>query len=293
MGRKGVVVIGACNDAEQLNPAIRRAGRFDQLVHVSHPDAAALAVILRQHLDDDLPEADLVTLGQMALGSTGADCAAAVRAARAKARRARRPLAERDLRETLAPDHRALPAPMRQRAALHEAGHAVVTAALGLGIVRALRIGPDGGETLSRWHPADLTQAEAHRQCIAHLGGRAAEVLMLGDASGGAGGDLQADLARATQLLLACEVSLGLGDQGHLSIGAPPDPRLILSLPPATRARLQRRLDRAMEDAQEILCRHHQLLEDLARDLELAGFLGEDALAARLAPLANAHASAA
>lgn len=186
-----------------------------------------------------------------------------------------------------------MPPAMRQRAALHEAGHAVVTAALGLGIVRALRIGPDGGETLSRWHQTDLTQAEAHRQCIAHLGGRAAELLMLGDASGGAGGDLQADLARATQLLLACEVSLGLGNQGHLSIGAPPDPRLILSLPPVTRARLQRRLDRAMEDAQEILCRHHQLLENLARDLELAGFIGEEALAARLAPLADAHASAA
>ncbi|MFC0342105.1 hypothetical protein [Paracoccus niistensis] len=115
---------------------------------------------------------------------------------------------------------------------------------------------------------------------------------MLGDASGGAGGHAESDLTRATQLLLACEVSLGLGDQGHLSIGPLPDPRLILSLPPATRARLQRRLDRAMEDAQEILCRHHQLLEDLARDLELAGFLGREALAARLAPLANAHASA-
>ena len=284
-GREGVVVIGACNDAERLDPAIRRAGRFDQLVHIHRPDTPALVTILRQHLGNDLPGADLTTLGQMAVGRSGADCAAAVRAARAKARRARRPLAETDLWAALAPDHLALPLEMRHRAALHEAGHAVVTAALGLGTVQALRIGPDGGETLSRWHPTDLTQAEAYRHCLAHLGGRAAELLMLGDASGGAGGALDTDLARATQLLLTCELSLGLGDHGHLSIGAPPDPRLLLSLPAATRLRLQHRLDRIMEEAQEILCQHRVLLEDLARDLADTGFIGEDKLAQRLAPV--------
>ncbi|MBV0893502.1 ATP-binding protein [Paracoccus sp. Z118] len=101
-GREGVVVIGACNDAAELDPAIRRAGRFDQFVHIRRPDAAALATILRQHLGNDLPDADLSTLGQMAVGRSGADCAAAVRAARATARRAGRPLAEADLRADLA-----------------------------------------------------------------------------------------------------------------------------------------------------------------------------------------------
>nr|WP_242690483.1 hypothetical protein [Paracoccus fontiphilus] len=173
---------------------------------------------------------------------------------------------------------------MRRRAALHEAGHAIIIAVLGLGIVKALRISADGGETITRWHPTEQTAAQAHRQCIAHLGGRAAELLMLGDASAGAGGDPEADLARATRLLLACEFSLGLGDHGHLSIGADPDLRLLLSLPPATRAKLQRRLDRAMEDAQDILCQHHALLEKLARDLETRGFIGEAELAFRLGP---------
>lgn len=281
-GREGVVVVGACNHPERIDPAIRRSGRFDELVHIRHPDAAALAVILRQHLGTDLPGADLATLGSVALGRSGADCAAAVRAARAKARRAKRPLAEADLRAALMPDHLALPPAMRRRAAIHEAGHAIVTVALELGTVQALRIGPEGGETLTHWHPADLTRAEAHRQCIAHLGGRAAELLMLGDASGGAGGDPDSDLARATGLLLACDMSLGLGDHGHLSLGKPPDPRLILSLPAATRARLQRRLDRAMEDAQEILCQQQGLLGELADALEATGFIGEAELSARL-----------
>lgn len=283
-GRQGVVVIGACNHPERIDPAIRRAGRFDDLVHIARPGSAALATILRQQLGNDLAEVDLTHLGQMAVGRSGADCAAAVRTARAKARRARRQLEERDLRDALGPDHQALPLPMRRRAALHEAGHAIIIAVLGLGIVKALRIGAEGGETITRWHPTEQTAAQAHRQCMAHLGGRAAELLMLGDASAGAGGDPEADLARATRLLLACELSLGLGDHGHLSIGADPDLRLLLSLPSATRARLQRRLDRAMEDAQDILCQHHALLEKLAHDLETRGFIGEAELAFRLGP---------
>ncbi|MBV0893503.1 hypothetical protein KTN05_17075 [Paracoccus sp. Z118] len=40
-----------------------------------------------------------------------------------------------------------------------------------------------------------------------------------------------------------------------------------------------------MEDAQEILCQHHALLEDLARSLANTGFMGEEELARRLASL--------
>lgn len=58
----------------------------------------------------------------------------------------------------------------------------------------------------------------------------------LGDASGAP----DIDLAHATRLLLAYEFSLGLGDHGQLSVGGKPDTRLILTLPPDTRARLQR-----------------------------------------------------
>lgn len=292
-GREGVTVIGACNHPGQIDPAIRRAGRFDALVQIGLPDARDLARILRQHLGENLPGADLQALSQLARGRSGADCAAAVRAARAKARRARRPMTHQDLISALSPDHLELPPAMRQRAAIHEAGHAIVTAVLKLGAVKALRLGPAGGETLSEWRPGDLTPAEVHRHCVVYLSGRAAELLMLGDAGGGAGGHPDSDLARASRLLLACELSLGLGEQGHLSIGAMPDLGLIPTLPAATRAGLQRRLDRACHDAQEILCQHHELLEELATDLEARGFIGEDELAGRLALLKPRPAAAA
>ncbi|WP_411840258.1 AAA family ATPase [Paracoccus sp. ME4] len=209
--REGVTIIAACNHPDAIDPAILRAGRFDTRVEIGLPDAAALATILRQHLGGELPGADLSAMSQMAFGLSGADGAAAVRAARGAARRERRPLTVEDLRAALAPDHRALPAEMRRRAAVHEAGHAVVTTALGLGRVRLLRLGPQGGETRLRWFDLDATRDMLQRRCAAELAGRAAEILLIGDAGGGAGGSEDGDLHRATLLMLQRDLCFGLG----------------------------------------------------------------------------------
>ncbi|MEE2860081.1 MAG: AAA family ATPase [Paracoccus sp. (in: a-proteobacteria)] len=284
-GREGVVVLGACNHPDHIDPAILRAGRFDTCVEISRPDAVALAIILRQHLENDLPEADLTALGQMAFGLSGADCAAAVRAARGVARRAGRPLTPDDLRTALVPNHLALPPDMRRRAAVHEAGHAVVMTALGVGEVKVLRLSPDGGETQLRWFNMDVTRNMLQQRCAAHLAGRAAEILLLGEPSGGAGGTDDSDLHAATVLMLQCHLSLGLGDVGHLSLGAPPAATTLLALPGFMRQNMQRDLDRALTLALEVLQRHRPTLESLARDLEIRGFLVEADLTAALAPI--------
>lgn len=288
--RVGVVIVAACNHPGVIDPAVLRAGRFDQRVTLRLPDAEALAIILRQHLGPDLPEADLAILGQMALGLSGADGAAAVRAARAAARRQKRSLTAEDLRAALVPGHLALPADMRRRAAIHEAGHAIVMTALGLGQVKALRLSPGGGETRMRWFDSDSTRDLLQRRCAGHLAGRAAEILLLGTASGGAGGTEDSDLHQATRLVMQCEISLGLGSMGHLSVGAPPPTTTLLSLPPAMRQEMQRDLDKALALALEILRQYRPLLESLARDLEIRGFLLEADLAVALAPVAGTDA---
>lgn len=271
-GREGVTIIAACNHPDAIDPAILRAGRFDTRAEIGLPDAAALATILRQHLGNDLREADLTALGQMALGLSGADCAAAVRAA-------------------LVPDHLALPPNMRRRAAVHEAGHAVVMTALGVGVIKALRLSQNGGETRLRWFDIDATRGMLQQRCAAHLAGRAAEILLLGEASGGAGGTDDSDLHAATMLMLQCHLSLGLGDLGHLSIGAPPPATTLLALPEVQRQNMQRDLDRALTIALEVLQQHRPLLESLARDLETRGFLTEADLALALAPVVRAAES--
>lgn len=284
-GREGVVIVAACNYPDHIDPAILRPGRFDERFELGRPDAEALAIILRQHLGDDLPDAKLAVLGQMALGLSGADCAAAVRAARGVVRHAKRPLTPDDLRTALVPNHLALPPDMRRRAAVHEAGHAVVMTALGVGDVKALRLSPNGGETRLRWFDLDVTRDMLQQRCAAHLAGRAAEILLMGEASGGAGGTDDSDLHQATSLMLQCHLSLGLGDMGHLSLGAPPPATTLLALPGVAQQNMRRDLDQALTLALEVLERHRALLEGLARDLEARGFLVEADLAARMAPL--------
>lgn len=221
----------------------------------------------------------------MAFGLSGADCAAAVRAARGTARRQKRQLTAHNLRASLAPNHLALPASMRRRAAVHKAGHAVVMTALRVGQVKSLRLTPSGGETLLRWFELDLTQEVHQRRCAAHLAGRAAEILVLGEACSGAGGTDDSDLHQATRLMMQCEISYGLGSFGHLSVGATPPTTTLLSLPAAIRQRIQRSLDQALAQALEVLRRQRSLLESLARDLETRGFVVEKDLAVALAPI--------
>ncbi|GIF65046.1 hypothetical protein Ais01nite_30810 [Asanoa ishikariensis] len=80
---RDVVVIGATNRPDLIDPALLRPGRLERLVFVPPPDAAARAEILKAAakgvpLD---PEVDLVTLGRELDGFSAADCAALVREA--------------------------------------------------------------------------------------------------------------------------------------------------------------------------------------------------------------------
>jgi ATP-dependent Zn protease len=51
---EGVILIGATNRPEALDPALRRAGRLERHIAVPKPDTATLAAILAHHLGDDL-----------------------------------------------------------------------------------------------------------------------------------------------------------------------------------------------------------------------------------------------
>ena len=88
--REGVIVIGATNYPDNLDPALKRSGRLDREIEIGLPDANALEQIFKVYLGDALPKVDLVRLAGLALGHTGADVAAWVRRARRTAREMRR-----------------------------------------------------------------------------------------------------------------------------------------------------------------------------------------------------------
>jgi cell division protease FtsH len=99
-----VIVLGATNRPEVLDPALLRPGRFDRRVSVSPPDRAGREAILRVHTRG-VPLAPDVDLGRIAAttpGMVGADLANLVNeAALLAARRAHRAVEENDFTDAL------------------------------------------------------------------------------------------------------------------------------------------------------------------------------------------------
>lgn len=51
---EGVIVVGATNNPDRIDPALRRSGRLERHIVIPQPDSAALIGILAHHLGDDL-----------------------------------------------------------------------------------------------------------------------------------------------------------------------------------------------------------------------------------------------
>src|SRR6202020_268338 len=102
--RTGVIVLGATNRPEVLDPALLRPGRFDRRVSVQPPDRAGREAILAVHTRS-VPLASEVTLGSIASstpGMVGADLANLVNeAALLAARRGHKKVNQEDFTDAL------------------------------------------------------------------------------------------------------------------------------------------------------------------------------------------------
>jgi len=102
-GRGNLIVIGATNRPDALDPALRRPGRFDREIEIGVPDKKGRLEILQIHTRG-MPlakDVDLKRLAEMTHGYTGADLAALCRETAMKA--LRRYLPEIDLEEERIP----------------------------------------------------------------------------------------------------------------------------------------------------------------------------------------------
>jgi cell division protease FtsH len=204
--RTGVIVLGATNRSEILDPALLRPGRFDRRVAVQPPDRVGREAILRVHTRS-VPLAEDVDLGAVASstpGMVGADLANLVNeAALLAARRSHITVSREDLSDAMerivlgAERKVMLTEDDRRRTAYHEAGHALVgMLTAGADPVRKVSIIPRGqalGVTFSAPDADRFNYDERHllAQIKVALGGRTSEELVFGDLTTGAESDIQ------------------------------------------------------------------------------------------------------
>ena len=226
-----VVVMGATNRAEILDTALLRPGRFDRTVEIPLPNQKERMAILAIHSRSKAlgPDVDLGTVSRGTPGFSGADLAnlvneAAINAVRDgrdvlsaadfAAARDRLLIGRRDGSNALLPEE-------KRSVAVHEAGHALVAMlsehadpvakvtilprGAALGVTEQL---PEAERHLYR--QSYLTDALAVR-----LGGRAAEIVVLGEPSTGASDDLAGATDLATRMVREWGFSTEVGPIGY------------------------------------------------------------------------------
>jgi cell division protease FtsH len=222
--RKGVIIMGATNRPEVLDPALLRPGRFDRQVLVDKPDVRGREDILRIHVKTvKVAEGvDLKVIAARTAGFAGADLANLVNeAALLAARKDKKEVEMRDFDEAIdrivagLEKKRVMSDKERRIVAYHEAGHAIVASALpGLDPVHKISIVARGfgalGYTMQL--PLEdkylLQKPDLMNQLSVLLGGRSAEEIKFGEISTGAQNDLQ----RATDIARAMVTEFGMSE---------------------------------------------------------------------------------
>lgn len=273
--REGVVVVGATNHVDKIDPAVLRAGRMDHHIELLKPDVRTLANIFRHHVGPTvLSGHDLIEAALAARGGTGADVQAWVARAKARARRESRELTMADLVLQIRGSVPALSTAERKRVASHEAGHVVVARHLKTGEVVATSIVGRGGETEIAGALRSTDNEVALDSTLAFfLAGRAAEIETFGEASLGSGGSLpNNDLARATELATLAETSYGFGKTaGLVHLGSTASGAYQPSVEIFTAVR--DRLDRALAVARSIVAARKAEVSAIAHALDDRGYL--------------------
>ncbi|WP_437185092.1 ATP-dependent zinc metalloprotease FtsH [Planctomicrobium sp. SH668] len=220
---QSVIVMGATNRPETLDPALMRPGRFDRHVLVDRPDYKGREATLNVH-SKKIKMAEDVNLGRLAKltpGFVGADLENLVNeAALLAARKDKNSVSMHDFEEAierviagLEKSSKIIQEDERQRVAYHESGHALVASCLPMtDPVHKISIIPRGfgalGYMLQR--PEDdrhlITQTEIVNRICVMLGGIAAEDIVFEETSTGA----QNDLERATDLASRMVMEFGM-----------------------------------------------------------------------------------
>ena len=310
-----VVVVAATNHENNIDEAMRRAGRFDMLVRLALPTLPERQKLFELYIGKVASDgaADTAALARMTSGMTPADIANIVNKAASSAAEAHaesvssehllRAIETHQLGGEVSAIKGLLTQGTRERLAYHEAGHALIGHWLRAGVVERVTIEPRGqalGVTYITRETEDplYKQAELSSRLAMMLGGREAELLVLDSVSTGASDDLK----RASELAINMVGSLGFSKTfGLLSVAGVPKELLGPDIQAAVLHEARTLLEQAQAKCQQLLRVNRSQLDALARRLlerelvsgeELRGLLGPPARPApRQAELAQAEIS--
>lgn len=289
--REGVILMAATNRPDILDPALLRPGRFDRQIPVGNPDLKGREQILEVHAKGKplAKDADLKALARRTAGMSGADLANVLNeAALLTARIGGNVITADSLEEAT---DRVIGGPRRSSkvisekekkvTAYHEGGHTLAAWAL-KNIERVYKVtilarGRTGGHamTASEDDKGMYNRDELYARLVFAMGGRAAEELVFGEPTTGASADIEMATKIAKSMLTEYGMSPSLGlvkygdEQGDPFSGRGSQGTLEYS--PATAAQIDQEMkylmDKAHEEAYNILAEHRDYLDKLAEKL--------------------------
>ncbi|MEA2451449.1 MAG: cell division protease FtsH [Actinomycetota bacterium] len=285
----GIVVMGATNRPDILDPALLRPGRFDRHITVEQPDIDGREEVLRLHAREKpiAPDVDFAYIARRTPGFSGADLAnvinegalLTVRGGHAEIGVAE--LEEAVLRVLHGPKRkgRMLTAEERGRVAYHECGHAIVASAIGnrddVHRISILDRGKGLGSTaIHRQEETILTADQLYEKLVITMAGMASEKLVLGQPSTGVEDDLEIATSTARDMVgrfglsesigsirvLASDIDVFLGNSSVVG-------ELSESTHKKMDAETRRFVERALADASTILEQHRADLDALVEKL--------------------------
>jgi len=311
-GDGGLVVMGATNRPDILDPALLRPGRFDRQVTIDVPDVHGRLEILRLHGGKRplAPDASLEEVAHQTPGFSGAELANVINeAALLSVRDGRDEIDEATLEEAI---DRVVSGPAKKHIltreerwliSIHEASHAVVTEAVGQSTsTRKLSIVARGRTLGTAAHMLtdrdQLIQGEDDllRQLIVIVAGAAGERMAFGRLSTGVSDDLHAATALARSMVTSFGMSDALGPVtigekgGEVFLGA--SLQDLGSVGPSTLDLIDREVERLVGDAEAkagvVLDRNWSSVEETANALLEQETLSGLALEAVLSTVAEA-----
>jgi cell division protease FtsH len=290
-GDGGLVVMGATNRPDILDPALLRPGRFDRQVVIDVPDVHGRLEILRLHGGKRplAPDASLEEVARQTPGFSGAELANVINeAALLSVRDGRAQIDAATLDEAIdrvvagPAKHHILSEQERWLIAIHEASHAVVTDSLGhtastrkLSIVARGRQLGTAAHMLSDRDQTIMTKPDLQSQLIVITAGLAGERIAFGHTSTSVHDDLHAATALARSMVTSFGMSEALGlvtigeKSGEVFLGA--SLQDLGSVGPATLNLIDNEVERLVGDAEAraavILDRNWSTVEETATAL--------------------------